>query len=197
MQSQSIYITRLTSNLKNWQKPSGRYGKCNSSDPDKPLYEQANGFGWEEWLFDEYFNQKENCRGFIQAFNDANLESKKIDELHLYTRYCENGNKKICYIGFIKNVEIIEIPNRAVNSFEKEKRIKELNDVGLNYFVNGEMWKKAFNIRFHRKDVTIISTDLKNKCNPLKLIFNQYRFGLYNLNKHKNIATQINKILQP
>ena len=89
------YITRLTPNENNWVKPSGRSGKCKSANSSKQLYEEYFGFGWEEWLFENYFSGDEICQGFVQAFNGANKAIKTIDELHFYTRICKNGKKHI------------------------------------------------------------------------------------------------------
>ena len=187
------YITRLTPNDNNWIKPSGRAGKCKSADPLKLLYEERFGYGWEEWIFENYFAGDEICLGFVQALNRANKTIKKIDELHFYTRICENGKKTHCYIGFIKNVEIIDVRSRAITSLEIKKREEQLKDVGL--ILDTNMIANAINIRFKKDDLKLISKDLKSNWATIRLKRGQFRFGLYDLDVHVNLTQQINSII--
>ena len=86
------YFTRLTPNFNNWEKPSGRDGKCTGANP---LYEEINGFGWEEWLFEDCHLNKNNpehtCFGFLEAFNQKN-KNKRYIEIKVYYQYIVPSN---------------------------------------------------------------------------------------------------------
>ena len=93
------FFTRLTSNFNNWSTPSGQDGKCQSSNALRPLYEELNHFGWEEWLFEDYhvnIDEPEfQCQGFTEAFNQKNRHKDRVDRIYLYTKVCKNNNRII------------------------------------------------------------------------------------------------------
>jgi hypothetical protein len=182
------YFTRLTPNFNNWEKPSGRDGKCKGANP---LYEETNGFGWEEWLFEDYNKGKEVCLGFLQAFNDKNNDVTSVEVIHLYTRICDGIKPKQYYVGLIKDVKILHLNERVVSDDIKRKRRIELNNVGLtNFPTNDSMWKKCFNIQFERKNVFLKEDYMQSE---VKLKRGQFRFSLYDVNKHPNFLNQINR----
>jgi hypothetical protein len=181
------YFTRLTPNFNDWQKPSGRDGKCNAVDSAKPLYEQTHGFGWEEWLFQDYHAGKETCLGFLQAFNGKNKAVNSVDEIHLYTRICDSKNPKHLYIGYIKDVQVLPVNQRAATKAQKDSKMRDLKDVKITDFpANDSMWQNCFNIQFERKNVILL-----NAPREIKLERGQFRFSLYDLSKHTNILNQI------
>ncbi len=184
------YFTRLTPNFNNWEKPSRRDGKCSGANP---LYEEINGFGWEEWLFEDYNQGKETCLGFLQAFNGKNNDVTSVDMIHLYTRICDGVKPKQYYVGYIKDVKILPINQRAASETIKNKRINELNAADItNFPVNDSMWENCFNIQFERNNVFLQKDHLK--C-EIMLNRGQFRFALYNLNNHPNFLNKINRFL--
>jgi hypothetical protein len=183
------YFTRLTPNFNKWEKPSGRDGKCNGA---KPLYEETHGFGWEEWLFEDFKKGKEICLGFLQAFNDKNKDITSVEVIHLYTRICDSIKPKLYYVGLIKDVKILPLNERVASDGIKKKRLIELNNAGLNTFpTNDSMWKKCFNIQFERKNVFLKEDHMQ--C-EIDLDRGQFRFSLYDVNEHPNFLNQINRI---
>jgi hypothetical protein len=187
-------FTRLTPNENNWQKPSGSSGKCRAADPTKPLYEQNYGFGWEEWLFEDYHAGKETCLGFLQAFNGKNKNVTSVEVIYLYTRICYGKKAKQYYVGCIKDVKILPQNQRAASDDIKKKRLIDLNVDGIPKFqTNDPMWEKCFNIQFERKNVFLQKDHMQSEINLEK---GQFRFSLYDLNdlKHANILQQIDRI---
>jgi hypothetical protein len=187
----SAVFTRLTPNENNWQKPSGRAGKCCAANPANPLYEEVNHFGWEEWLLEDYHTGKEICVGFLQAFNGKNRHVKSVEIIHLYTRICDGNDSKQFYVGYIKDVKVLPEEQRAASINQKEKKQKQLVEAGItNFPVNDEMWKQCFNIQFERKNVVFHDNFLEKEINLYKW---QFRFSLYELNDHPNFLININK----
>ena len=187
----SKVFTRLTPNANNWNKPSGPAGKCRAADPTKPLYEQTNDFGWEEWLFEDYYYEKETCFGFLQAFNGKNRHVKSVEIIHLYTRICDGKKAKQFYVGYIKDVKVLPEDQRAASINQKEKKQKQLVEAGItNFPVNDEMWDKCYNIQFERKNVVFHENFLEKE---IRLNRGQFRFSLYDLNDHPNFLININK----
>ena len=192
MKFKQHFFTRLTSNFNNWKTPSGRDGKCTSSNGT--LYEEIHGFGWEEWLFEEYQANKNKpnhtCHGFIQAFNNKN-PNVVIERLYLYTKVDKNnlGIKPGCYyVGYIDNVKkITPIPN------EDNVVCEQLKSVGINTNGYRAMLSNAFNITFQVKDVHVVLPKIYKQ--PIRLDRGQFRFGLYNMNKHINFIKTIRKYL--
>lgn len=182
------YFTRLTPNVNGWKKPSGREGKCSSNKSSDSLYEQYNHFGWEEWLFHDYYVGKEKCVGFLQAFNGKNKNVKSVDEIHLYTRICDSRNPKHLYLGYIKEVEVLPVDQRATSTEQKESKFDDLMDVNITDFPRWDsMWENCYNIQFERKNVFLLKAPRE-----ITLGREQFRFALYDLNKHLNFSNQIN-----
>jgi hypothetical protein len=182
------YFTRLTPNSSKWQKPSGPSGKCRAADSTKPLYEQTHGFGWEEWLFQDYHAGKETCFGFLQAFNGQNENFQSVNEVHLYFRRCDSKKPKHFYIGYIKDIKVLSKNQRASSKVQMDSKIRDLNSVKVTDFPsNDSMWHNSYNIQFERKNVILLKVPKE-----IKLQRGQFRFSLYNLIKHTNILNEIN-----
>jgi hypothetical protein len=187
----SSVFTRLTPNTKKWEKPSGSAGKCCAANPANPLYEEVNHFGWEEWLFEDYYAGKEICMGFLQAFNGKNRHVKSVEIIHLYTRICDGKKAKQFYVGYIKDVKVLPEDQRAASINHKEKKQKQLVEAGItNFPVNDEMWKQCFNIQFEQKNVVLQKDHIQSE---IKLERGQFRFSLYDLNDHPNFLINMNK----
>jgi hypothetical protein len=196
------YLTRLTPNYNKWEKPSGREGKC-GLDIQSP-YEGVYGFGWEEWFLSDYHNPNNQlegyCYGFIQAFHQKNKAKKKIDRLYLYTRICADKKSTPFYVGYIENIEVLKHPFTEQVLIEKKTSFCKQADSDLkNEQIDGyqndltKMCSKdiLFNIRFKPRDVQIIDFDFQER--PIIMKQGQARFGLYDLEKHRNLMTEINK----
>lgn len=196
------YFTRLTPNFNNWRKPSGREGKCGLII--KSPYEGINGFGWEEWLLNDYHEPNDQldgyCYGFIQAFHKMNQAKEKVDRLFLYTKVCDGKSKTNFYLGYIDNVEVLKHPftKKSLNdkklSFCK-KADQDLSQLQITAFQNDLtqmcLEDTLFNVRFKPNDVHIQDFDFQNR--PILLQRGQARFKLYDLDKHPNILTELNK----
>ncbi len=180
------FFTRLTPNLNKWQYPSGFEGKCGSS---YRLYEGHTGFGWEEWLFENYHSGEDLCLGFLQAFNGKNAEMTTVEVIHLYTRICDGVEAKQYYVGYIKDVKVLSKDIRAASEEMKMKRLNDLDRAGINNFSqNDSMWKNCFNIQFERKNVFLMKY---HKNCEITLLRGQFRFALYPTNDHPNFLNQI------
>ena len=183
------YFTRLTPNSHDWKKPSGTNGKCRAADSTKPLYEQTHGFGWEEWLLQDYHAGKVTCLGFLQAFNGQNEDVQSVDEIHLYTRICLGNKPKQYYVGYIRDVKVLTENQRAASKEQKDSRLRELHDAEIiDFQCKDPMWEKCFNIQFERKNVVLQENHLENEIN---LNRGQFRFSLYDLNDHPNFLAEI------
>lgn len=196
------YLTRLTPNQNKWEKPSGSDGKCGS--PLGPPYEGKTGFGWEEWLLNDFHNPTNQldsyCYGFIQAFHKKNKAKEKIDRIYLYTKVCTNNNKMNYYLGYMDNVEVLKHPFSQKTLNEKKvsfckKAESHLKNVQINSYQK-DLTKMCsedslFNVRFKPCDVHIIDFDFQKRT--IKMMKGQARFGLYDLEKHVNLMTEIKK----
>jgi hypothetical protein len=194
-------ITRLTPNSNKWQKPSGPIGKCGR--PKGPPYEGEMGFGWEEWLLNDFFNPDNQlegfCYGFIQAFHKKNKAKSKIDQLHLYTRVCNGKRSSTFYLGYINNVEILAQPYTNSALIEKKEQFaskagKDLVELKIAGFQPdlAELSESynLFNVRFKKSDVHIADFDFEKR--EIKLPHGWYRFNLYDLNSSPQLMRQIN-----
>jgi hypothetical protein len=189
------FFTRLTPNFNDWKKPSGRDGKCKAADSTKPLYEETHGFGWEEWLFEEYFQNISNpeyvCKGFIEAFNKKNKSKGCINRLYLYTKVCVNkqGYRPGCYfVGYIDNVLRVEPAAKNQKEVQIDLKLLEKYHKGVT-----EMLPFAKNISFKVKDVHVrFPMDFKHR---IQLKQGQFRFALYDINNHPNFLSELDLIL--
>ncbi|MEN9978131.1 MAG: hypothetical protein RLZZ569_756 [Bacteroidota bacterium] len=195
------HLTRLTPNFNKWEKPSGREGKC-GLDLGVP-YEGKNGFGWEEWFLNDYHNSSNQlagyCYGFIQAFHKKNKAQEKIDRLYLYTKVCSNKTKMNYYLGYINNVEVLKYPFTQRDLINKKNSFCKQADTDLKNLQNHSSQKDliemcsedtVFNVRFKSDDVHIKNFDFLKR--PIKMNQGQARFGLYDLEKHTNLLSEIN-----
>jgi hypothetical protein len=189
----NTYFTRLTPNFNNWEKPSGRDGKCRSANAQKPLYEEINGFGWEEWLFEDYRLNKNNpehtCFGFLEAYNQQNENKSPADRIYLYTKVGAN-DKCIApgcyYVGYIDNVQRIDLKSKSESDI-----ITDLKAVDLHHIDFSPMLLFAKNISFKVKDVHVNFNHVFKR--PIQLNRGQFRFGLYDVEKHINFLTKIKR----
>ena len=198
-----MYMTRLTSNQNKWEKPSGSDGKCGLSI-NSP-YEGKFGFGWEEWLLNDFHNpnlQHEGyCYGFIQAFHKRNKAKDSIKRVYLYTKVCNDKKNSDFYLGYIDNLEVLKGIHWRKELIKKKeafckKAASDLDNVNIVGYQNDlfEMCSEntLFNVRFKSSDVKIKDFDYQSR--PVKMKQGQARFGLYDLDDHTNLLAEISKI---
>ena len=79
-------IARICWNTNNWHRPSGSEGKSKT----KQSYEKKQGFGHEEWLFDERMILKDGyLYGYLQALLEPKCHKGKVYDIHLFTiKFC-------------------------------------------------------------------------------------------------------------
>ena len=197
-----MYMTRLTSNQNKWEKPSGSNGKCGLIK--KSPYEGEFGFGWEEWLLNDFHNpnlQHEGyCYGFIQAFHKRNKAKRIIQRVYLYTKVCVDKNTFDFYLGYIDNLEVLDATdwrNDLINKKQEfcKKAAIELDDVNITRYQKDLLEMSSentlFNVRFKPSDVKIKDFDYQSR--PIKMKQGQARFGLYDLDDHTNLLAEISK----
>ena len=93
------YFARICYNTLDWKRPSGFEGKGVS----KNIYERENGFGHEEWLFDESKIIDGYHYAFLQPMGCFTYAGEIVD-VHLYCRSLMSGK---LYLGILHNVECI------------------------------------------------------------------------------------------
>ena len=197
-----MYMTRLTSNQNKWEKPSGSNGKCGLIK--KSPYEGEFGFGWEEWLLNDFHNpnlQHEGyCYGFIQAFHKRNKAKRIIQRVYLYTKVCVDKNTFDFYLGYIDNLEVLDATdwrNDLINKKQEfcKKAAIELDDVNITRYQKDLLEMSSentlFNVRFKPSDVKIKDFDYQSR--PIKMKQGQARFGLYDLDDHTNLIAEISR----
>ena len=195
------YLTRLTPNHNKWEKPSGKDGKCGLEK--KSPYEGINGFGWEDWLLNDFHNPTNQmdsyCYGFIQAFHKKNKAKEKIDRLHLYTRVCKGKSSKTYYLGYIDGLEILKQPFTKQSLNDKKhtfcgKAKDDLINENITGFENDliEMCSEEtlFNVRFKTENVHI--NDFNFTEREIVLPHGWYRFNLYDIDTAPQLLKKIN-----
>ena len=185
------YLTRITPNENNWQKPSGCNGKCSGS-VDSPLYESSVGFGWEEWLFNTRNRIGEYQYGFLECFNKQSFNIEvNYEEVYLYTRKCvKNTNKGTTYlvvkINNLKKLSDVEA-NEKKDHFEDSIEIMQ-SEIPDTKNSNLRPEKYVFNVKFKIEDAFFISEEKEIKVS-------NYRFNMIELNnENKNHVSILNEI---
>lgn len=148
-------VARLCWNDFGWQKPSGPYGKSESTGL---AFEKDKGYGYEEWLFDTDRLINGYHYGFIQPLNKGK-HLGKVYNLHLYTIKREGNISKYYWIGHITKAEVLSVEERAEilklyknNGWYREMQ-NELNTVGVAGFDFGPITEDdMFNVKFKASD---------------------------------------------
>lgn len=185
------YLTRITPNENNWQKPSGCNGKCSGS-VDSPLYESFVGFGWEEWLFNSRNRIGADQYGFLECFNKQNFNVEvNYEEAYLYTRKCiTNTNVGKTYlvvkISNLKKLSKIEAEAKEAH-FNNEIKIMQ-SEIPNTKNSNLRPSNYYFNVKFKIEDVCFISEETEIKVS-------NYRFNMIELdNENKNHVSILKEI---
>lgn len=181
------YVSRITWNTNGWIKPSGNKGK--SKDVDS--FENANGFGHEEWLFDTSREIEGYLYGFIETIRKPYKQfiGKSID-LQLYT--IDGVSKDRFHIADIKNCIIISEAEavKIKTIFKKKGWLKEMN-IDLEN-INAKEKRKfetqtdlLFNVKFKKEDISYYGYKLIEKPNEI------YKLPRYTLTDKYSIESTI------
>lgn len=104
-------------------------------------YENMEGYGFEEWLFDTSKQIDGYCYGYVRSIAAKNDFSEFVSgklNLHLYTIENESRFNQRYWVGEIKEVEFIdEEEAKRINQIYKangwnKKMQNQLKDVGIN-----------------------------------------------------------------
>lgn len=137
---------------------------------------------------------------FHSGFHKKNKSKEKIDRICLYTKVCINNNKTNYYLGYIDNIEVLKHPFTQIDLINKKHSFckqaeSDLKNLQIQSYKRDliEMFSEdtLFNVRFKSCDVHINDFDYQKR--PIKMIQGQARFGLYDLEKHVNLMTEIKK----
>jgi hypothetical protein len=188
--------TRLTFNNREWQLPSGKYGKSKNRD----THECEFGFGFEEWLFSENHvlidsDGKKYHYGYLEGINKNYRHGDSNDSLTLFT--INNTTRQRFIVGVInnwvklspeesaiivqQNPEIIDSmieqlravvpnPNPQLSVDKFNKHVNNVLDVNANRPM------QLFNIKFETVDFTF---NANNPVEKTHLIAKFNRFWLH------------------
>lgn len=139
-------VSRICWNKHNWERPSGKEGKSTNSNS----YENINGYGHEEWLFDKTKLIDGYCYGFLQSIASSRNKylEQKIFDISLYSIH--EKTKVRYWLGEIKKAEVIDSQESSrVFSIYKangwyDEMIQQLKAVGANYKAFKEEKKEFF-----------------------------------------------------
>ncbi|MCX6171315.1 MAG: hypothetical protein NT048_00565 [Flavobacterium sp.] len=189
-----MIYTRLTFNNREWQLPSGQYGKSKNINTHECDY----GFGFEEWLFSKNHvlldkDGKKYHYGYLEGINkNYNIEDEN-DSLTLFT--INNTTRQrfiVCVINVWKSISteesaiIVQQNPLLIDSMREQVRAvvpdSQLSVDKFNKHVNNDLDVNAnrpmqlFNIKFQTIDFTF---DSKNPVEKTNLIAKFNRFWLH------------------
>lgn len=147
------YFARICYNTLEWKRPSGPEGKGKLKDS----YERREGFGHEEWLFDESKIVDGYHYSFLQPMGQFIYAGRTMD-VHLFF-YSKDFGK--LYLGVLHNVECIteQQAKKASKIYEKNGWLNEMKtdiaEIGGNASALDDHKYSLFNIRFKIKDADI------------------------------------------
>lgn len=181
-------MARICWNSNNWRTPSGSDGK--SLDIDS--YENKNGFGHEEWLFDLEKIINGYHYGALQPIGKhQDLYQGQVFNILLYTY--KSDDKEWYWVGWLNNVIAIS-QEESMNVYEEYKNrgwleemknnliAVEANQNELNTYSN-----YCFNIKFLPSEIIPVSNGLQLFNDDQKISHNRYTL----LNIDQNIVTSL------
>lgn len=162
--SKESKIARITWNTNGWIKPSGKTGKSTN-----PSFENENGFGHEEWLFDGDKVIDGYKYGFLEPINKYRSKYEgQVFDLILYTR--ESESQKIFWVANLKDVEVLqpEESEKILAHYKKEGWYDEMKADLYNLNLDSDeldTWIKEgaehlFNVKFKVSQLNEIPTEL-------------------------------------
>lgn len=155
-------VTRICWNSNNWIEPSGAEGK--SKDIDS--FEETEGFGFEEWIFDFTKIIDGYIYGYVPAAGADRHRFTTITglfDLSFYTIQNKKRENQRWWIGTIFDVEIISKDQSKTiydiykkNDWLKE-RFNQLKKLKINYENYLDSFPTIFfNIRFKLKNIQLL-----------------------------------------
>jgi hypothetical protein len=171
-------ITRLSFNTKGWQEPSGPLGKSKNQ-----IHEHVYGFGFEEWLFNKEFVDKDGYHfGYIEGIHRNYKQGDSNYPLELFT--IDKRTRRRTLVAILKKWNILsptESSNLIANNIDWIDKMKgDLRAIGnanainkFNQHLNNRNGYQLFNIKF--KDWEFV-----NKAIPsASAIYKMNRFWLH------------------
>ncbi len=165
-------IARLSFNTNGWQSPSGLTGKSVNK-----IHENIYGFGFEEWLFNKNFVDKDGYHfGYIEGIHKNFQDGDNTYPLKLYT--VDGRTKRRYLVAIIKewhSLSSIESSNLISNNLELINSMKaDIQAIGnanaLNKF-NQHLYNnnsyQLFNLKF--KDVEYLNNEIPTSSPVYKM----------------------------
>lgn len=156
-------IARLCWNNNMWQSPSGPEGKSSNKD----TYENRNGYGFEEWLFDTTPLIEGYHYGYIRAAGKQAYQGDVFD-VGLYAKNSLDGKKY--WLGEISKLEVISVEQReyAYEVYKEKGWFDEMNlDLDSIYATGRDDFldaKNIFNVRYKPEYLNLLDEPDANRA---------------------------------
>lgn len=148
-------LARICWNTEGWRQPSGSEGKSRIASS----YENKNGFGHEEWLFDDSKIIDGYHYGFLQPMNAKTHIGKRYD-IHLFTI---TPLREKVYIGCLRNAEGVTLEERkkVFQTYQNNGWLQEMEEAvkGVGGKVEDFNPEFLFNVKFKFADAEIHSSN--------------------------------------
>jgi len=168
-------IAKLCWNSSGWTKPTGEEGKSK----DKNSYENINGFGHEEWLFD--FEKIIDGYHYAAIQPIGKHQEKYSDCFFNILLYTYNSDtKEWFWVGWLNNVQAISAKEAELiyEQYEKNNWISEmksdLESVNAKSSELDSFSQYTFNIKFEPHNITFFNEGLKPFSKNDKINHNRY-----------------------
>lgn len=192
--SKESKICRIVWNTNNWVKPSGRSGKSTY-----PSFENDNGFGHEEWLFDGDKIIDGYKYGFLEPINKYRSKYEgKLFNLVLYTRDADTNQDY--WVTTLNNVEVIspEEAEQVLEYYKSKGWYDEMKNDLFNLSLDANQldnWisdgaEKLFNIKFESIEINRIPSELIPVLNKNDISSNRYTL----MNADSSVLERIKEI---
>jgi len=174
---------RICWNDKDWIQPSGIKGKSKSKS-----FENDNGYGFEEWLFDSSKEIEGYHYGFIEPIHK--FRSKYEGRTYNISLFSINGeNKQRYWIGILNNVEVINQRKslEVIDEYKKrgwyDEMINQIKELKLCTKEFNKWAKKGiiFNVRFKVTEIFNLPA-IKIPFDHDNKFIKSSRYNLFNVN---------------
>jgi hypothetical protein len=106
-----MHIAKVSFNTNGWKTPSGLEGKLLNNNY-VGFFERNNGFGWEEWNFNQDRLIDKYYYGFLQGINNTDvLRGKLFANICLFTQH---QNLQYYFVGYIRNVKALSFAGASI-----------------------------------------------------------------------------------
>lgn len=181
-------MARICWNSNNWRIPSGRDGKS----LDTKSYENKNGFGHEEWLFDLEKIINGYHYGALQPIGKhQDSYQGQVFNILLYTY--KSDDKEWYWVGWLNNVIAIS-KEESINVYEEYKNrgwLEEMKNnlaaVEANQNELNTYSSYCFNVKFLPSEIIPVSSGLQLFNDDQKIQHNRYTL----LNIDQNIVSSL------